>query len=279
MKILLALLAVSAAFVLSGARAEAMVEQCPARASDLQATAKGPSATVFTYTLGALSQRNVDATLIADTNLGWFTWSVSGIALGRVKLTDVAGTWPVPYDAWSSSPMTIAIPGDAVVKHAWVTNGRVNGSESMFNWNAKGSVTCDVPAFDAPPSSAPAPVAPAAIAALPGDTPVAKPAAAPFDSMTCDKPFVAAAPKSGPPLNSAFLGGANEGLAAEAAVIDVAIDGSGNILDAWIEGSTHSAFDRLAMAGAMNSKYTAAVSYCRPVEGIAKYTAWYQPSS
>jgi hypothetical protein len=279
MKVPVVLLAISAAFVLCGTRAEAMVEQCPARASGLLPTAKAPTATILSYSLGALSQRTVDATIIADTNLGWFSWSVSGVPLGRVKRTDTAGTWPVPYEAWSSPSLSVAIPGDALITHAWVTAGKVSGGEATFNWDAKGPVTCDVPGFDAPPSPAPSLPAPAAVAAVPADAAIAKPTTAPFDVASCEKPFVAAAPKSGPPLNAALLGSANQGLAAEAAVIDVALDASGKVLDAWIEGSTHSAFDRLAMAGALNSTYTPAVSYCRPVEGIAKYTAWYQPTS
>ncbi|HTA39519.1 MAG TPA: hypothetical protein VK760_10595 [Candidatus Acidoferrales bacterium] len=278
MKMVIFAAAASMAFLAAGACADAMVEQCPAHASPLEASGKTADATIFTYTVDALSQRTVDATLIADTDHGWFAWSVAGIPLVGVTRMDQAGTWPVPYKAWSSRDLTVAIPGGVVVKHAWVTNGRATG-EATFNWDAKGSIACDVPGFEAPPSPAPAPVPPAAVASVPADATLAKPTAAPFDIPTCDKPFVAAAPLSGPPLNAAALGGLNNGLAAEATVIDVAVDGAGNILNAWVKGSTHSAFDKLAMAGALQSKYTGAVSYCRPVEGIAKYTAWYQPTS
>jgi len=218
----------------------------------------------------------VDATIIADTSRGWFTWSVTGVALAGVNRIDAAGTWPVPYKAWASRDLTVAIPGGAIVTHAWVTNARATG-ETTFNWDAKGSIACDVPGFEATPSPAPLAAPLASIASLPAETAVAKMTAAPFDITSCEKPFVAAAPLSGPPLNPAALGGANQGLAAEAAVIDVALDGAGNILNAWVEGSTHSAFDKLAMSGALQSKYQGAVSYCRPAEAIAKYTAWYQP--
>jgi hypothetical protein len=267
-----------AAFLATSAGADAMVEQCPAHASELHASAKTADATLFTYTVDALSQRTVDATLIADTNRGWFAWSVARVPLASVTRMDQAGTWPVPYKAWSSSELGVAIPGDVVVKHAWVTNARATG-ETTFNWDAKGSIACDVPGFDAPPSPVPAQSSAPAIASLPAGTPVATATAAPFDIPTCDKPFVAAAPLTGPALNPAALGGLNNGLAAEATVIDVAVDGAGNVLDAWVKGSTHSAFDRLALTGALQSKYTGAVSYCRPAEGIAKYTAWYQPTS
>jgi hypothetical protein len=267
-----------AAFFAAGAYADAMVEQCPAHASQLHASGKTADATVFTYDVDALSQRTVDATIIADTDRGWFAWSVTGLSLVSVNRMDQAGTWPVPYKAWSSRDLTVAIPGDVVVKHAWVTNASATG-ETTFNWDARGSIACNVPGFDAPPSPAPAAATPPSIAGAPPETPVAKATAAPFDIPTCDKPFVAAAPLTGPPLNPAALGGLNTGLAAEAAVIDVAVDGQGNVLDAWVKGSTHSAFDKLAMAGALQSKYTPAVSYCRPAEAIAKYTAWYQPTS
>jgi hypothetical protein len=270
--------AASIAFLSAGASADAMVEQCPARASQPQATAKTADATIFTYTVGALSQRTVDATIIADTDRGWFSWSVTGVPLVSVNRMDHAGSWPVPYQAWSSRDLSVAIPGDVVVKHAWVTNARATG-ETTFNWDARGAIACDVPGFDAPPSPAPIASPPALVASVPSEATIAKPTAAPFDIPTCDKPFVAAAPLTGPPLNPAALGGLNNGLAAEATVIDVAVDGAGNVLDAWVKGSTHSAFDKLAMAGALNSKYTGAVSYCRPAEGIAKYTAWYQPTS
>jgi hypothetical protein len=278
MKTVLFAVAAFVTFLGGAAGADAMVEQCPAHSTQLRASAKTADATIFTYDVDALSQRTVDATIIADTDRGWFTWSVTSVPLVSVGRMDQAGTWPVPYKAWSSRDLTVAIPGDVVVKHAWVTNGRATG-ETTFNWDAKGSIACDVPGFDAPPSPAPAPVVPPSIASAPPETAVAKPTAAPFDIATCDKPFVAAAPLSGPPLNPAALGGLNTGLAAEAAVIDVAVDGQGNVLDAWVKGSTHSAFDKLAMAGALQSKYTGAVSYCRPAEAIAKYTAWYQPTS
>jgi hypothetical protein len=278
MKTVWCTLAALTAFLAAGACADAMVEQCPAHASQLRASGKTADATVFTYTVDALSQRTVDATLIADTDRGWFAWSVAAIPLASVTRMDQAGTWPVPYKAWVSNDLSVAIPGDVVVKHAWVTNARGTG-ESTFNWDAKGSIACDVPGFDAPPSPAPVPSPPMQIASLPSGTPVAKTTAAPFDIPTCDKPFVAAAPLNGPALNPGALGGLNNGLAAEATVIDVAVDGAGNVLDAWVKGSTHSAFDKLAMTGALHSTYTGAVSYCRPAEGIAKYTAWYQPTS
>lgn len=267
-----------AAFLAAAASADAMVEQCPAHASQLQASAKTADATIFTYTVDALSQRTVDATLIADTDRGWFSWSVATVPLVSVNRMDQAGTWPVPYKAWSSRNLSVAIPGDVVVKHAWVTTGRATG-EATFNWDARGSIACDVPGFDAPPSPAPSAAPLASVAVIPPETPVATTTSAPFDILACDKPFVAAAPLSGPPLNPAALGGLNTGLAAEAAVIDVAVDGAGNVLDAWVKGSTHSAFDKLAMAGALQSKYSGAVSYCRPAKAIAKYTAWYQPTS
>ena len=76
----------------------------------------------------ALSQPStVDATLIADTDRGWFAWNVAGVPLVSVTRMDQAGTWPVPYKAWSSRDLSVAIPGDVVVKHAWVTNGRATG--------------------------------------------------------------------------------------------------------------------------------------------------------
>jgi hypothetical protein len=266
------------ALLLTDAKAAAMVEPCPAHASVLQPSAKAPGATVFAYTLGALSKRTVDATMIADTNRGWFAWSVAGVPLESVTRTDTAGTFPVKYEAWVSKELSVAIPGDVTVNHAWVTSGSATG-DSTFNWGARGTHACDVPGFDAPPSPAPAPPPPlASVAALAADMPVAKATAAPFEIGTCEKPFVPAAIVSGPPLNASALGGQNEGLAAEAAVIDVALDGGGNIVDAWIEASTHSAFDKLAMGGALHTTYRGAVSYCRPAEAIVKYTAWYQPT-
>ncbi len=106
------------AFLSAGASADAMVEQCPAHASQLRASGKTADATIFTYTIDALSQRTVDATLIADTDRGWFSWSVAGVPLVSVNRMDQAGTWPVPYKAWSSRDLSVAIPGDVVVKHA-----------------------------------------------------------------------------------------------------------------------------------------------------------------
>jgi hypothetical protein len=264
-----------AAFFVRGTAA-AMVESCPAHASMLAANGKTTAATVFTYTLSALSNRTLDATLIADTDRGWFAWNVSGVKLGSVPHTDTAGTWPVHYNAWESPELSVAIPGDVTVKHAWVTNAH-GTHESIFNWDAKGSVACDVPGFEAPPSPAPAAQQPAALANLAADTAVAQTVAAPFDIAICEKPFVPAAIVSGPALNPNALGGQNEGLTAESAVVDVALDGGGNILDAWIEGSTHSAFDKLALGGALHTTYRGAVSYCRPAEAMVKYQAWYQP--
>ena len=228
-----ALLTVVVLGFFAGARpAQAMVESCPARLSALQAAGNTPSSSIYTYSLGALSQRTLDATMIADTDRGWFSWSVAGVPLVRVERTDTAGTWPIRYQAWSTDALAVALPAGAAVKHAGVTSAR-GTHESTFNWDVKGTVACEAPAFDATPSPAP-PAAPPP-AAVVAAAAAAVPAAAPFDPPSCPTPFVAAAIVSGPALNAAALGSFNEGLAAEAAVIDVAIDGSGAILDAWIE--------------------------------------------
>jgi TonB family protein len=61
------------------------------------------------------------------------------------------------------------------------------------------------------------------------------------------------------------------------AVVQVAVGKDGNAIDAWILASSGSgAFDRSALTAARSSVYSEPVSYCRPVNGLALFSAVFQ---
>lgn len=142
-----------------------------------------------------------------------------------------------------------------------------------MGWDKRGAVTCEVPAFapaSGTPNSTAGPIATPAPLPSPGAA-VAKAVvtSAPFPVASCDAPF--ALPKlkvAVQPSQVHNISEAGNGPIISAVVL-VAVDGSGHLLDAWLLASSgYAPADLAAMRSARLSTYSGGMSYCRPVAGI-----------
>jgi TonB family protein len=258
-----------------------MTEFCPARVTVFAPSAGDPdlpAASKYTYELTALSLRSVDATIIADTDKGWFGWRVAGVPVGAVSYTRTPAGGTARTDTrFESVDLTAVFPEPVVVRHAWVTSASTTG-ELILGWNHLGTVPC--PYVEARPSVAqPAGmtvrrISPATPAVTVAD---AVPAEAPFEPQTCAVPFSNAAVKMTVQPN---YPDSAKGLTAPVRVlVVVAIGVDGKVVDAWIgDGSGHPGIDDAALRAAQRSTYTPAIAYCRPIKGTYAFAAVFDPT-
>lgn len=78
---LLALALFAAALFLSRSPAAAIVEFCPVSVTALAPIPDASGTARYEYRLAALSPRSVNADLVAQTDNGWYRWSVNGVML------------------------------------------------------------------------------------------------------------------------------------------------------------------------------------------------------
>ena len=230
-------------------RAEAVTEFCPAtveNASPIGARL-GTAAPAYAYELQALTPRAVDASMIADTDHGWFSWRIAGATLHSVTRTDhvkVNGrNQPEQYAIAESGPLAVAFPLAVVIHHAWVVHGKTSG-EVKLGWDARGPTSCDPPGFASasmtdPPKAPSAQAMPTPLPSADGAATTAVPTSPPFAITTCATPFAeATVTRPVAPDFSNFeliedrLGGA------AASVVAVAVDEHGKQVDTWILSSS-----------------------------------------
>lgn len=98
--------------------------------------------------------------------------------------------------------------------------------------------------------------------------------APPFPPPSCAKPFVSATvtdPKQ-PDFPRIVMDEGFGGLASSE--IAVAVGPAGKLVDAWVwAGSGYSALDNAALRAARQSKYSGAISYCRPIAAMYLFRA------
>jgi hypothetical protein len=210
--------------------------------------------------------------MIADTDHGWYSWSVSGVPLTKRIRDDGRGS---RASVVASDPFAVLFPIDLIVRHAWVARAKTTG-ETFFGWDAKGAHDCDVPAYTTasaftepggPPPQPPAPQKPAV---------TAKPTSAPFTAPACDKPFVAATvTKAVAPFFPYDARNITKPISSD---VEVEVGADGLIIDAWTyESAGIPSVDKAALDAALASKYSAAVSYCRPVDSGYIFKADFNP--
>jgi TonB family protein len=259
-----------------------MTEFCPARVTVFAPGAGDPglpAASKYTYELTALSLRSVDATIIADTDKGWFGWRVAGVPVGAVSYTRTPAGGTARTDTrFESVDLTVVFPEAVVVQHAWVTSASTTG-ELILGWNRLGTVSC--PYVEARPSIAqPAGMAVHRISPATPDVAVADavPAEAPFEPQTCAVPFSKAGVKMAVQPN--FPDSAKQLAAPAKVLVVVAIGIDGKVVDAWIgDSSGRPAIDDAALRAAQRSTYTPAVAYCRPIKGTYAFAATFDPAA
>jgi hypothetical protein len=264
------------------ARSEAATEFCPAKVGDLSpiAAPMGTPARSYVYDLTALGARSVDASIVADTDRGWWSWNVAAVPLqktSRVTATFFGRNFSRIYAA--SQPLAVAFPSSVIVRHAWIVSA-TDSADASRAVPAGQRFACDVPAFES--ASITDPRVDAAGRPRPSPTPLPSPAAIPvlaspskppFEAAECAKPFRVA--RAVAPMQPEYPESARDlGLGPTVAVAYVAVDERGTLTDTWIAASSgNQAEDLETLRAARLSSYAGGVSYCRPVKDLYLFRA------
>jgi outer membrane biosynthesis protein TonB len=266
---------------LGAARADALTEFCPASVENIESSGlKGSPSTEYSYDLNADIVRTIaDASIIADTDHGWYRWSLSNVPLAAATTTEVTPKKTYTRDYAKSDRLFVAFPDALLVRHAWITTARTTGD----------GVACLVPAYKdrgvdtaelerAQARKATPPPKPVGHAATPFPAGVAQavPTSIPFDNIDCDVPFRQATVTAAqvPDYPTSERGGTS----VSTTLVAVAVDEKGNSIDPWVYATSGSAaFDRSALRAARMSSYSAPISYCQKVRGVYLFTATFLP--
>ena len=261
----------------SFAQARAASELCPAEAGHFSPIGSvDGAATSYAYDLSALSPRIVDATIIADTDKGWYAWRVIGAQIGSSG-KDQGIAKP---DYVKGAPMPVSFPVALTIRHAWVTKAKTTG-EVIFGWDKLGEVPCDVPVF----ADAPTPIGmphtlqtPMPLPSPGGPALNAQATSPPFETTLCARQFVQAwvthAADIQEPANLRSLGLVTP----VSTTVAVVVGKDGKPLDTWIYESTgYPVLDNAALAAARASSYSPAVSYCFAVKAMYFFKAVFSP--
>jgi hypothetical protein len=253
------------------ARADAASESCPATLFFWpQAAGHQTAAGLYSYEFTALTERSVDVTAIADTNAGWYEWSVRDVPIRPITVAVRGHDFHYTYKTAESAALTVQFPANVVVQHAWVTNAKTTG-ETLFGWDTRGDYTCEVPDLTNKgrnPDADNAPGAERAPAQSVRAPAVATPSSAPFPASACKSPFSSGSVSAvmHPLFPDALVGRVVD---PTETVLYVAIDDVGRLIDAWVlAGSGYSTMDLAALSAARRTTYVPATSYCRHVGGV-----------
>lgn len=263
------------------APAAAATEFCPAKLTYIYRQSPNTNAGAYYYYLEALASRSVEGTIIADTDVGWFTWHQQRVQLTRTTYMSMSPSTTFFYHVAESPQLAVVFPRPVTIRHAWVATARTQ-DDHVLNWDVRGIVTCE-PLDFAPGKypdgtqtrspqagdETPAPAPPPAHAVA---------AAAPFPVVSCAKPFAPAAATDAvePDFPRSVAQQGFSGVTSSE--IAVAIDPQGKLVDAWLWASSgYSALDDSALSAARRSKFTGAMSYCRPVSGTYLFQADFAP--
>jgi hypothetical protein len=242
-----------------GARAQARTEFCPAEvlySPAVAADAAGRSASAV-FSLYSESPRTiVSATIVADTDGGWYTWDVANLPL--------TGTIPQVR----SELLVADFPKAVFVRHAWIIHVRTAGD--AFGWQTLGEVSCGIPSFGVPVAGPQKPLPVGGLQHVKA-TPIA-----PLYSTECPHPFAPAILKHAARLYYPSFAAQDQWFSAQ---IAVAVGQNDAIADAWVyKSSGNVAMDKNALSAALASSYASAISYCQKAEGIYLFRADFNPS-
>ncbi len=201
------------------------------------------------------------ASLVADTDHGWFAWEVGYLPLSS---TNARGVY--------SPPVVVTFPQPLAIRHAWVTRVQSSG-DPRFDGTTDGEVDCDPPDYPGPlPKATPAPQKAASIphsvltvSAVQVAAPVASDCLHPFAPATVTRPVQ--------PIWPLLLQSGTY-----TAQVTVAVGDRDDLLDSWIyKPSGNAAVDQSALRAARTSSYASPVAYCRKVKGFYLFRADFQP--
>jgi TonB family protein len=263
----------------SRSQAYAASEACPARILFWPAGQSASDRAIYNYELDALTERTVNATIIADTNHGWFGWTVQSVPVERKTYLVKQKPFHFTYKSAASQTLTVEFPANTLVSHAWIASASTS-DESTFGWDLKGKVSCDLPDVSKQ-GIKPAAVEvhhPGDAAPLPPPGPaVATPVSQPFPPSSCKTPFSAA---SVPGVMQPWFPAGLVGVVRDpsAVILFVAIDENGRLADTWILASSgYAQMDDAALRATRQSRYTAGTAYCRSVGGVYMVVEEFDP--
>jgi hypothetical protein len=209
----------------------------------LPATPDGRSSGIA-FGFEAPSARTIDgATMVADTDGGWYTWTANAIA--------------IDYSArgqFFSKPAVATFNEPVIVRHAWVTEA--NGG------------ACALPAFNAPST-----MLDKALATRGWPEVLAKAESPPYNT-DCARPFESATVVK--VVQPEYPRNAYPGV--YYAQILIVVGDRDNLVDASVyKPSVNPQIDANALAAARASKYRSATSYCRNVTADYLFKADFSP--
>lgn len=260
------------AVAVTSARSSAASEFCPAAVDSIQQVG-GSSSTVYSVVLDARGPRSVAGTIVVRDGVDWYR-----VTFPASDLTAVTEHFADDYreyssTAYQSAPLYVRFQSPLKKPFAYVSDAAASG-DTLFNWSARGDVTCSPPAgFSIDHTAARARVLTlknprADIEAPPGPnaTILAAPAIAAPGSLDCPHPFTDPAVDSEvaptlPAMRQSFFPGAM-------VLVKLLIDADGSIVDSWVDApSGFQDVDHAALAAARESTYKAGTAFCRPAPG------------
>jgi len=264
--LLAAVVFVSCAIAAAG-RANAATDLCAANLTDIRAVAPSDAgATSYTYRLVAFHAGTVDATILADTDHGWKTWTVRGVVLSKARRAYTVPAGPsVPFDVAQSPILGVSMSPAVRIAHVWVAAANGNACEPPSLGNG------ELVDFQLGRS-----------VEDPGDVASSSESSdstAPFDA-TCATPFVGVtALKAIAPNLTELAKRTIDESGGESISFAVEVDASGKALDAWLLGAVGNVadFERTTYAAARSTTYRNAISYCRAVPAIYIFAATANP--
>jgi hypothetical protein len=257
--------------------AQAATEFCPAELTGPYTRSSERDVAVQYYNLRALGPREIEGTIVAETDAGWFIWKQQPVRLTRITYTSTTWSVRTKMVRAQSPEMSVVFPTVVNVRRAWVAFATTHG-DATFNWDARGKVACDPPDFAALDSPGVAPSRQTPQRDDPTPAPAPAPATAvkiaePLPMKSCSHPFLPAGVRDAvQPVMPAMLGGGEVVFRPTVSLIEVAIDSNGKLVDAWVFAqSGYPKLDEAALTAARKTTYAPAISYCRPVNGTYLY--------
>lgn len=266
MRLLLLAAFLTASFLFSVAQARAAIEFCPASLmiKPVEAASQDQPAVLYGAILKALGPRIVTATLVFDTDKGWFSASAPATALTEKQYHYTGPYRTAIHSDWNSPVFYVKFPAAVHITNSWIS---------------KANTQACYPSPPAPKGLTPS-------------SPVQKPRGDytldPKDEDQIDNPPAPAsevilAQKTVPPYHAACANAFRDGSITNAvspdpgddarmhglsgtAYVEIDINANGTLADSWVWLSSGEAvLDNAVLWAAQHSTYENAMAYCEAV--------------
>jgi len=283
MKVAFICLTAMFAIALCSARAQAVVEFCPATVIGFHPIldpGSGNASKTYGFKIGAFGKRTTSGTVAIETDKGWFTAPFSNVALYSATRSVGSGRNEVDLTSFTASTLFVTFPQSVIVQRMFVAQAVATG-DGPFGWQARGSTPCDPPttllpaefagAWNAPDENEHPPTtfrspfaAPSvAVAATPTDPPA---------GSTCAQPFVASRVLTAATAVWPDSLGVNLKNPQSAGIMAIALDGRGDVEDVWPWiASPYEELNAVEIDAAKRSTFAPAIALCRPVPSLLFY--------